>query len=250
VFPGNTYGFSFAPRYQAVNDALLDQAGSGFGFRVIGGYGWRPAGTSDSISPSLLEPASIKDLFDFAFYGVTTRPGQAEALTSTNLSTQIVSFLKENDVSSVFVLPVGRKPGTVTNALTAAIGAPRHSGGLAVWFNVQHRLRTVSPNTFRVTGSPPITTLVKPVTGSQVHGSQYLLANASDDLGVKSVMFELSGQASVATDICRGVQFQYGWICGWNSTTVPNGTYTMRSVVTNTVGQVTRSTGVLVHVEN
>jgi hypothetical protein len=250
AFPGNAYGFSFAPRYQAVNDALLDQAESGFGFRLIGGYGWRPDGTSNSIGPSVLEPASIKDLFDFAFYGVTTRPGQAEGLTSTDLSAQIVSFLKKNDVSSVVVLPVGRKPGTVTNALTAAIGAPRHSGGLDVWFDVQHRLRTVSPRTFRVSGSPPVTTLVKPVTGSRVHGSQYLLASASDDLGVKSVVFELSGEASVATDMCRGIQFQYGWICGWNTTTVPNGTYTLRSVATSAVGQVTRSAGVLVQVDN
>ena len=145
VFPGTALDFSYSPKYQGVNDALLDQAGSGFGFKLIGGYGWRPVGAANSISPSELAPAAVKDLFDYAFYGVTTRPGQAQALATNKLTAQIVTFLKKNDVESVFVLPVGHKPSTVANALSAAIGAPRRSGGVTAWFNVQHRLRTVMP---------------------------------------------------------------------------------------------------------
>ena len=35
-------GFILSGRYQAVNDALLDQAETAMRFKVIGGYGWRP----------------------------------------------------------------------------------------------------------------------------------------------------------------------------------------------------------------
>jgi hypothetical protein len=250
VFPGTALDFSYSPRYQAVNDALLDQAGSGFGFKLIGGYGWRPVGASDSISPSALAPASVKDLFDYAFYGVTTKPAQAQALSTSQLSEQIVTFLKKNDVGSIFALPVGHTPSIVTNALSAAIGAPRRSGGVTVWPDVQQRLRTVLPRAFRVISPPPVTTLIRPLTESHLHGSQYLVASASDAFGVKSVAFELSGIGSVPTDICHGTLFQYGWICGWNSTSVPNGTYTLRSVATNDVSRVTRSAGVTVRVQN
>ena len=250
VFPGTALGFSYSPRYQGVNDAMLDQAGSGIGFKLIGGYGWRPAGAANSISPSDLAPASVKDLFDYAFYGVTTRQAQAQALATNQLTAQIVAFLKKNDVETVLVLPVGHNPSTVTNALSAAIGVPRRSRGVTAWFNVQHRLRTVMPRAFRVTGPPPVTTLLRPVTGAHLHGGQYLLASASDAFGVKDVIFELSGVRSAPTDICHASLFQYGWICAWNSTSVPNGTYTLHSVATDSVGQVGRSTGVTVHVQN
>jgi hypothetical protein len=251
VFPGNSLGFSFSSQYQAVNDALLDQAASGFPFKLIGGYGWSPDGASDSIGPSMLQPESVKDLFDFAFYGVTTQAGQAANLSTNHLDTDIRSFLRAYNVGTVVVLPVGQHPATVTSALDAAIGAPFRQEGAAVWFDVQHRLRTVSPTKgYRVTGPPPVTRIVKPVTGVQIGGRQYLDAVASDAFGVSSVDFELSGENSARTVVCRAAVFQFGWLCGWNTATVPNGRYTLQSVATDAVGQVTQSPGVIVHVHN
>ena len=244
--PGS-FGFSW---YQAINDALLDQTESAMRFKVIGGYGWRPDGTYDAIGPSVLEPKSVKDLFDFAFYGDTTRPGQAKTLQSAHLTGKIRSFLKVHDVSTVFVLPVGRDPATARTALSAAIGAPRDIGGVAVWFNVQDLLTTVTPKATRVIGSPPVAKIVKPNSGSKIRGHQLLFASASADFGVKSVAFEISGDSSVETDICHAGRFQYGWICGWNTATVPNGTYTLRSVTTDDNGQATISAGVVIHVRN
>jgi len=250
VFPGSTFGFSYSPRYQAVNDALLDQAESGMRFKLIGGYGWRPEGTHNSISPSLLEPTSLKDLFDFAFYGVTTRPEQGAALTTGNLTPEIRLFLKRHHVNTVIVLPVGQDPSTATKALTAALGAPTHVGGVAEWSSVQHLLTTVSPVVYRVTAPPPVTQVVQPKAGAQVGGLQYLVANAAGSLGIKSVVFDLSSKGSAETEICRAVRFQFGWICDWNTATMPNGTYTLQSIATDTSGQVTRSRGVAVHVRN
>ena len=209
-----------------------------------------PDGTYDAISPSVLEPMSVKDLFDFAFYGEIAKPGQAKALESGDLAGEIASFLKRYDVSTVFVLPVGHDPTSATSALTAAIGAPRQIGGVAVWFNVQYLLTTVSPKAARVIGSPPVTKLVQPEAGSQIHGRQYLLASAGADFGVRSVAFELSGRNAAQTNICRAARFEYGWICDWNTVTVPNGTYTLRSIATDGIGQVTTSKGIVVTVRN
>ena len=47
--------------------------------------GGGPTGTSDAIRAGVLRPASVKDLFDFEFYGVTTRPGQATDLKAAYL---------------------------------------------------------------------------------------------------------------------------------------------------------------------
>ncbi len=250
AFPGAGVGFSFSSRYQGVNDALLDQAASGMRFRIIGGYAWRPQATYNTIGPSVLEPTSVKALFDFAFYGVTTRPGQARLLTSNHITSDVATFLKKYNISTVVVLPVGRDAATVTHALTATIGTPQRSGGVEVWFDVQHLLKTVTPTAFEVTWSPPTTRLVRPKAGGQIVGRQYLVATGSSDVGVRSVVFDLSGRSSVQTEICRAVHFQYGWVCAWDSTTVPNGSYTLRSMATDAVGQVRRSTGIVVQVHN
>ena len=150
----------------------------------------------------------------------------------------------------MIVLPVGRDPAAVTNALVTAIGSPSHFGGVTAWLNVPHLLKTVAPTkSFRINVSPPWTTLLKPEMGAQIDGRQGLIASASSVFGVRSVDFELSGTNLFVRNICRAVPFQYGWICGWNTATVPNGMYTVRSVVTDVVGQVTRSSGVVVHVQ-
>ena len=107
---------------------------------------------------------------------------------------------------------------------------------------MQHLLKTVTPVAFHVTGSPPVTSVAKPKPGDNLVGRQYLVAMGTADFGVKSVVFDLSGQGSADAQICHAVPFQYGWVCSWDSTTVPNGTYTLRSMVTDAVGQVTRST--------
>ncbi len=248
-YPGVLLGFSYSARYQGVNDMLLDQAQSGMPFKVIGGYGWRPVGSLAVISPSVLEPNSVKDLFDFAFYGVSTRPGQSQALESGHLPSEIRLFLRRYRVSTVLALPVGRDPATVTGALAASLGPPERIGGVTAWFHVQHLLGTVTPTTFRLRVLLPVTTIVKPTSGA-LHGHQLLVATASSPLGTKSVSFGLSGRNAVVTTLCRGQRFQYGWICDWNSATVPNGTYALRSIVTDAAGRVSTSAPVVVDVHN
>ena len=250
VFPGNAVGFSYSPRYQSVNDSLLDQAVSGMHFRLIGGYGWRPSGsTYGSPDSSDLRPQSVRDLFDFAFYGVTTRPGQAENLVTRNLSADLREFVEKHDVSTVVVLPVGQHPSTVVAFLTAALGNPSHVKGATVWFDVKHRLKTVALGTEPpLVVAPPVTHVRKPANNEQLEGRQYLVATASADLGVKKVLFQITGDGRTLVE--TAVTFPYGWLAKWNTTTVANGTYTVRSVAYGDTGQVTTSAGVAVRVRN
>jgi hypothetical protein len=250
VFPGTLVGFSFSPRYQSVNDVLLDQAVSGMNFRLIGGYGWRPSGAEyGTPDPSDLLPQSVKDLFDYAFYGVATRPGQAEVLATRNLVADLREFVQKHDVDTVVVLPVGQDPATVAKFLTSAIGQPSHVKGALVWFDVRHRLQTVAPGAGRsFVTAPPVSDVVKPTTNEQLEGRQYLAATASASLGIKKVLFRITGDGQTLVE--HAVVFPYGWLGSWNTTTVANGTYTVQSVAYGVTGQVTTSPGVVVHVKN
>ena len=250
VFPGNIVGFSYSSRYQSINDALLDQTESGMYFRLIGGYGWRPSGsTYGSPDSSVLRPQSVRDLFDFAFYGVTTRPGQAENLLTSNLNADLREFVEKHDVSTVVALPVGRHPSTVVTFLTAALGNPSHVKGATVWFDVKHRLKTVALGAEPpLVVAPPVTHVRKPANNEQLEGRQYLVATASAELGVKKVLFHITGEGRTLVE--PAVTFPYGWLAKWNTTTVANGTYTVRSVAYGDTGQVTTSAGVAVQVRN
>jgi hypothetical protein len=43
---------------------------------------------------------------------------------------------------------------------------------------------------------------------------------------------------------------RFGWIFNWNTTSVPNGAYTLTSVATDPAGNVGRSAGVAITVAN
>jgi hypothetical protein len=250
VFPGSTVGFSYSQRYQSVNDVMLDQAVSGMHFRLIGGYGWRPSGTSyGSPDSSVLRPQSVRDLFDLEFYGVTTRSGQAELLVTSNLVADLREFVEKHDVDTVVVLPVGQHPATVTKFLTSAIGEPSHVKGAMVWFDVKRRLRTVAPGAvLPFVSASPVTHVVTPASDEQLEGHQYLVAIASATLGINKVVFHITGEGRNLVE--NAATFPYGWLGRWNTTTVPNGTYTVHSVAYGVTGQVTTSPGVVVRVRN
>jgi hypothetical protein len=67
-------------------------------------------------------------------------------------------------------------------------------------------------------------------------------------LGSKGVVFHITGEGRNLVE--KAVAFPYGWLGSWNTTTVPNGTYTVHSVAYGVTGQVTTSAGVVVRVKN
>ena len=131
-----------------VDQVLLDQAVSHMRFKLIGGYGWWPGPDGMGASPDApsLEPLVVEDFFDSAFYGSAT-PAQSASPSgiSSNDFRQFMTpalrqFMREHDVDTVIVLPLGKHPATVVSQVTAAIGPPVRSGGVTVWTHVKRRL--------------------------------------------------------------------------------------------------------------
>ena len=102
-----------------------------------------------------------------------------------------------------------------------------------------------------VDNPPPTTSVLIPAAGASVSGSQVVLdASASDPAGVAKVQYELIGGSYNDTVIANATATEYGWLALWNASTVPNGTYTLQSVATDTDGNVGTSPGVTVVVDN
>ncbi len=96
----------------------------------------------------------------------------------------------------------------------------------------------------------PSTTVARPGDGSDVRGSVYLVADSTDRvLATTAVHFTISSSGVTRSTIPAG-RFPYGWIGGLNTTTLPDGTYTIRSVAINAAGAIGRSKPVTVHVDN
>jgi Bacterial Ig domain len=77
--------------------------------------------------------------------------------------------------------------------------------------------------------------------GSYLRGTVSLMANASSTTSVASVTIQrsLAGKASW-TEICRATMSPYS--CAWNTTTVADGSYDLRAVMTTGSGTVVNST--------
>ena len=87
--------------------------------------------------------------------------------------------------------------------------------------------------------------------GRRVSGATALLdASASSAVGIASVTFEVSGGRLSDQVIATGTPTLYGCLAQWNTTAVPNGTYTLQSVATDTVAETTTSAPVSVTVDN
>jgi hypothetical protein len=105
--------------------------------------------------------------------------------------------------------------------------------------------------TITVNNQPPATVVLIPSGGASLSGATALLdASASSAAGIASVNFEVSGNGLTDQVIATGTPTLYGYLAQWNTTAVPNGTYTLQSVATDTVAETTISAPVSVAVDN
>jgi hypothetical protein len=107
--------------------------------------------------------------------------------------------------------------------------------------------------TVTVSNTPPTTAVLVPSNGGAVSGTNATLdasAGASNGVGIAKVQFVLTGGSYNKTVLGTGTSTLYGYIYGWNTTSVPSGTYTLQSLATDGAGNSTYSTGISVTVDN
>ncbi len=87
----------------------------------------------------------------------------------------------------------------------------------------------------KVSHSPLATSVLVPTSGARLSGTTTLDASASN---ATSVEFRLFGgiYRYSAPVLCTGTRTYYGWLCSWNTTTIPSGSYVLVSEAFNSVG--------------
>jgi Bacterial Ig domain len=117
------------------------------------------------------------------------------------------------------------------SSLGATIYQPP-AGSIDGWAFGAGRPPTFTPAVARSTES---TTVVVPANGATVSGTTTLDASATN---ATSVQFWLFGRSYGTSGklLCRASATIYGWLCRWDTTTVPKGSYRLRSEAFNAAG--------------
>ena len=197
--------------------------------------------------------------------------------TITDFFTQIL-VPKAGIVSGVTILDAGAydAPGAITkvvfevNGQVVATATPTYYGWLAQWNTTTsiasgiYNLESVATNSdgntatsfpvqIQVNNPPPTTRILIPSSGATLSGTSAVLdATASSPDGAP-ISVKFTGSAAlngVFGSLGTATLTLYGYIFVWNTTSVPNGTYTLQSVVTDVAGNYEYSTGVSVTVAN
>jgi hypothetical protein len=167
-------------------------------------------------------------------------------------------------------------PGAITkvvfevNGRLVATASPTYYGWLAQWntttsiasgiYNLvsvatdsDGKTATSFPVQIQVNNPPPTTKTLIPSSGATLSGTSAVLdATASSPDGA-AISVKFTGSAAlngVFGSLGTATPTLYGYIFLWNTTSVPNGTYTLHSVVTDAAGNYEYSTGVSVIVAN
>ncbi|MGE5624314.1 MAG: Ig-like domain-containing protein [Bacillota bacterium] len=92
--------------------------------------------------------------------------------------------------------------------------------------------------------TPPAVNMTAPANGATVSGNVTVSANASDNVGVAGVQFELDG-AALGAEVTSAP-----YSISWNSTSVANGSHSLTAVARDAAGNHTTATPVNVTVSN
>jgi hypothetical protein len=95
----------------------------------------------------------------------------------------------------------------------------------------------------------PSTTVTIPVNNATVSGTRVLF-DAGTSPGANSVVYQISGGGLTNQVIATATPTYYGWLALWNSTSVPNGTYTLQSVAAFSGSGSVSSGAITVNVNN
>ncbi len=87
--------------------------------------------------------------------------------------------------------------------------------------------------------TPPTTAVIVPSAGASVSDTSVTLdagASAASGATIAKVQFALTGGTLTKSVIATATPTIYGYVATWDSTSVPNGTYTLQSVASYSGG--------------
>src|SRR5437867_317821 len=92
--------------------------------------------------------------------------------------------------------------------------------------------------------TPPTVSITSPASGATVSGTINVTANASDNVGVAGVQFQLDG-ANLGAEMTASP-----YSTSWNTTTASNGSHTLTAIARDTAGNRTTSSPATVTASN
>ena len=111
-------------------------------------------------------------------------------------------------------------------------------------------ISSYSKQALPVNRTPPTTAVLKPTAGSVLHGKVFLVASASSNFGISKLQFELRPEDGTPSVIDQGSPAPFGYLGGWDTDSVANGTYSIRSVARSPGGVTGVSPWIVVKVAN
>ncbi len=161
------------------------------------------------------------------------------ASASDNVSVASVQF--QLDGASLGA-PVTASPYASSWDTTATTGGSHTLTALAT--DAAGNTTTSTAVTVTVDNTPPTVAITAPANGADVGRTVNVTANASDNVSVASVLFQLDGVNLGAPVTASPYTFS------WNTTTATGGTHTLTAVASDAAGNTTTSTAVTVTVDN
>jgi uncharacterized protein YjbI with pentapeptide repeats len=181
----------------------------------------------------------------------------------SSLNGQALFDAEANDVPGVTKVQYVLTGGALNQAVIAT-GTPTLYGWLAfgnttavpngsyvvqsVATDVAHNVSTSTDIAITVDNPAPSTSIGLPANNATITGGQWLDASASP--GVAKVVYELTGGAFSDTIIATAAPTIVGWLADVDSTKLPNGLYTLRSVASYAGGVSGMSAPVSITVSN
>jgi len=135
--------------------------------------------------------------------------------------------------------------GEVWDALQTGVPVGEHTMAdlTSIYTNYQGGVRYSST-------SPVTTSVALPSAGAALRGGTWLDANATSTSSISTVQFVLTGGTFNESVIGTGTSTIYGYLFGWNTASVPDGSYTLQSLATDAASNTAYSAGISVIVDN
>jgi hypothetical protein len=161
------------------------------------------------------------------------------ALSGGSYNKYVIGTARLTPYGYIYLWNTTTVPGgtyTVQSLVTDEAGNSVYSRGIAIF----------------VDNTPPTTAVLIPSTGASLSGTSAILdASASAyGVGITNVQFVLTGGSYNQSVIGTAELTLYGYIALWNTTTVPDGTYTLQSLATDAASNTAYSPGITVTVNN